>query len=170
MKSTKILPAMAVAPFLLALWSCSAFVYWGDWGSYSKTLHTAEELTRQERYAEAIALYEKHIASRLALKVRPEWENPHFYQILIADLYIRMEDPESALKALDSAHSHAVDKGLISDRYRMIAGWYAGKEQYNKGLEVLKRYREIDPLLFDISMDRIARSAVAHEDALQSSP
>ena len=46
--------------------------------SGSEQLRQAEELTRQERYDEAIVIYRAHMEERLAIEERQEWENPYF--------------------------------------------------------------------------------------------
>lgn len=127
-------------------------------------LQRAEELTRQEKYQEAIAVYRVHIADRIEVADRPEWENPYFYLLMIGDLQLRDDHPESALESIELAERYKVEPGLISDRYRAIASWYEHRGDLSRAMEVLRRYRGRDELLFDAMLDRLAREMVLREE------
>ena len=132
--------------------------------SGSEQLRQAEELTRQERYDEAIAIYRAHMEERLAIEERQEWENPYFYLLLIGDVQLGRGEPAAALEIYQEAEQHKVEAGLISDRYRAVGRWYAEHGQLAKALEVLNNYRDRDSLLFDAMLDRIARQLTAQEE------
>lgn len=120
----------------------------------------AEELEEQGKLEEAIAQYEKHIEKRLRAKSRPDHENPHFYQILIGDLYLRLDRPDAAKQAFESAHQNGVNVEFVSERFRRLAHWYAKRERFNEALELLARYRELDPFMYDIDTDTIHKQLV----------
>lgn len=117
----------------------------------------ADELASQSRYPEAIELYREHMRVRLADNHRPDWENPHFYQLSIADLELRNLRPEDAIKACDEALASGVDQRLVSDRYRAIARWYQERGEFQKAFDLLSAHRGLDPLIFDAMLDRIGR-------------
>ncbi len=146
---------------LLSLTSCRVFFksYYPH-GSYSDDLKKAEEFTRQQNYKEAIESYKTHIAFRLAQEPRPSWENPYFYYLIIGDLYLKLEAPIRAIEAYEFAEEKQVEPGLISDRLRFVANWYAKDGQYEKAIELLSDYNDRDPILFDLTRDRLAREHV----------
>lgn len=130
------------------------------------SLQFAETLANEGKYDEAISVYRKRMDSRLALKNRPQDENPYFYLILIGDIEVRRGDPEAALSLYEEASTRGVDKRQIGDRYRQMATYYAEKKDYEKAMEVLKKHREEDPLLFDSMLDRFARALIKEKDSV----
>jgi tetratricopeptide (TPR) repeat protein len=130
-------------------------------------LQRAEELSRQKKYPEAIAAYREHMEERLALKDRPEWENPYFYLILIGDIELGTDRPEDALKSYLEADSLKVDAYLVADRVRSVAKWYEEKSQWDRAIEILLQHRERDSLLFDSMLDRVNKAKTLSEDAVK---
>ena len=128
-------------------------------------LKNAEQYSRQQNYDKAIEEYRAHIADRLHVHNRPEWENPYFYLILIGDLQLLQEKPEEALKSYNEAEADGVDTSLVSDRYRSLAHWYETRGNFEKAVEILKIRREQDPILFDAMLDRVSKEIVHEEDA-----
>lgn len=128
---------------------------------------SAEYLARAERstsagdYETAIKAYEKHMHLRRLSATRAEWENPSFYFLLIGDLYLRMDRDENAREAYLSALTDGVEERLVIDRLRGLADWYAQKKRYDEALEVLETHRALDPILMNVSLDRIARESLA---------
>ncbi len=133
--------------------------------SLSYHLRNAERYTREKEYEKAIQSYTMHMQERLDLKEKPEWENPYFYWLLIGDLYLKSENVKEALKAYELAENEKVSPGLISDRYRYVAHWYAERDKYDEAIEILTKYRDRDDLLFDLTRDRIARDMVSAEES-----
>jgi tetratricopeptide (TPR) repeat protein len=133
--------------------------------SGSEELRKADELSRQGRHNEAIAAYRAHMQQRLAVTERPEWEDPHFYLLLIGDSYLHRGEPLQALSNYEEAERERVDATLISDRYRAVARWYEERSELREALEVLKKYRDRDSLLFDSMLDRVARALTESEDS-----
>lgn len=158
----KIFTALAA---LFCLSACKPFVTFSSYRiSTYRYLEHAEELSRKGQDDEAIELYKKHIQYRLALSDRPEWENPHFYEIIIGDLELRQGRLDAALAAYETAEREGVDHALVSDRFRHVARWYETQGKLNEAMDVLQRYRDRDELLFDLILDRIARRLVAEEE------
>jgi tetratricopeptide (TPR) repeat protein len=166
MKSNNHLISTLLAGLLLLLVTgCQPFFFFGTFGdSYASNLKQAEELTRQKEFKKAIEQYLAHVQKRLELETRPEWENPYFYYILIADLHLKLDQVPEALESLETAEKEGVEKGLLSDRFRYIANWLTEKKRHKEALEVLEKYRDRDPLLFDLSLDRIARELTKIEE------
>lgn len=133
-------------------------------------LRLAEEYTRQGDIAGAIDRYTRHIAYRNSIEDRPEWENPHFYELMIGDLELRRNDLAAALAAYERAERAGIEPGLVSDRYRSTGSWLEQNGRLGEALTLLRRYRDRDPLLFDAMLDRIARAVTAAEDIRGSSP
>ncbi|MBX7143246.1 MAG: hypothetical protein K1X79_02230 [Oligoflexia bacterium] len=147
----------------IGLASCSAI-----WPDYAIHLKRAEELSRQEKYDEAIAEYREHMKLRLSLEKRPDWENPYLYLLMIGDIQLARQQIDAALATFELAEKNHVDNNLISDRYRAVASWYEKHDQLNLAIDTLKRYRDRDPLLFDSMLDRLAKELV-HRENLQAS-
>jgi len=139
--------------------------------SYSgaERVRRADELTREGQYDAAISMYREHMDERLLVSNRPDWENPFFYLLLIGDVQLGRGNPHDALSAYEEAESKKVDPSLISDRYRAVGRWYEEHDQLPQALEVLERYRDRDPLLFDAMLDRVAKKLTAQEDAESAS-
>ncbi len=57
-----------------------------------------------------------------------------------------------------------VDIGLVSDRYRLVANFLAKQEKHKEAIDLLNLHRDIDPLLYDMMRDRIAREMVLGEE------
>jgi len=133
--------------------------------SSSRQLKQAEEFARMGQHQQAITSYANHIQERLKLENRAEWENPYFYYLLIGDLYLKMDQLDNAQRSYEYAEQKGVHESLVSDRYRFLAHWYEERGDYLTALEILARYRDRDPLLFDVIKDRVAREAVYQEDS-----
>jgi tetratricopeptide (TPR) repeat protein len=158
---------------LFNLVSCSLLIaFLGCFTPGSESLRRADELSREGKYEEAIETYRKHMESRLEVTDRPEWENPYFYLLLIGDEYLHHGNPLKALEQYEEAERKEVHPTLISDRYRAVARWHEEHGELQQALDVLKRFRDRDSLLFDAMADRIARSLTEKENAelLQRAP
>jgi tetratricopeptide (TPR) repeat protein len=129
----------------------------GCFSSGPTELLDAEQLTSEGKHDEAIAMYREHISNRLEVADRPEWENPYFYLLNVGDIELKRGDVDKALAAYEEAERQRVDLPLVADRYRAVAVWYEEHGQLQKALEVLTKYREKDPLIFDSMLDRVAR-------------
>jgi|GEM_PF-1351053 len=135
----------------------------GCFSAANSSIDKADRLIEHGQYQEAIEVYRGHISERLAVSDRPDWENPHFYLLSIADLQLRMAQPELALQTCEEAEKAGVDRALVADRYRTVAHWYEERRDLQKSFEVLKRYRDRDSLLFEAMLDRVGR-AITTED------
>ena len=129
----------------------------------SQKLRDADELTRQGKYDEAIEAYREHMTSRLEVSDRSEWENPYFYLLTIGDVELGRGDTEKALQTYEEAEKNGVGTPLISDRYRAVASYFEEHGELQKALDVLSKYRDRDPLLFDAMLDRIAKELTRKE-------
>lgn len=157
----KRLPQPAYRALMILLWTgvagCTRL------GGGTK-LELAEQLLRENRHEDAIAAYRAHIENRLAISDRPEWENPQFYLLVIGDVYLGQGDITNALACYDQAAKEGIHPSLISDRYRSTAKWYEDRNQLKEAMEVLKQHRELDTLLFDAMLDRIAKTLTEQEN------
>jgi tetratricopeptide (TPR) repeat protein len=152
-------------------WLCAALVlvllsgcFSGRGGEYG-FLERAEELSREGKYQEAIEAYRSHMAFRLKVPKRPEWENPYFYLILIGDIQLGQGLIEEAEKSYALAEENKVDEYLVSDRFRGIARWYEEQGKLSEAIEFLGRYRDRDPLLYESMLDRLAKELTLKEDS-----
>lgn len=147
------------------LTACHAFISVGTFSFPSKNyVIEAEDAERNGEFDKAIGFYEKHIEERLNAEKRPSWENPYFYLIKIADLYLKKEKSDDAIASIEKAEAKDVEKSLIADRYRAIANWLSSRQQYMKALDLLKKHRELDQLLIDTDLDRISKEMIQQED------
>lgn len=133
--------------------------------SSSDLVTRAEVAMEQGRYDEALESYRAHRDERLAAADRPDWENPHFYTLLMGDVELRRGNPEAALKLYTQADQEHLSPSLIDDRYRAVATWHLQSEQFDKALEILKAHRARDPLLFDAMLDKVAKRMTKNEDS-----
>lgn len=117
------------------------------------------------RYEEAIAAYRMHRDERLEASDRPDWENPHFYTLLMGDVELRRDQPEQAMMLYKKAEREQVTPALVTDRYRALAAWYAEHDQLEQAMTVLRTYRARDPLLFDAMLDKTAKKLTAKESS-----
>ncbi len=129
----------------------------GCFSTGPKELLDAEDLSSEGKHDEAIAAYHEHIANRLEVADRPEWENPYFYLLNVGDIELSRGNVDKALAAYEEAEREKVDLPLVADRYRAVASWYEEHGQLEKALEILTKYRDKDPLIFDSMLDRVAR-------------
>lgn len=138
--------------------------------SSASLVDDAEQFTEQARYNEAIETYQRHIANRLADPTRPEWENPYFYLLQIADLQLLLTQPEDAVRSCLQAKAAGVESNLLADKLRTIARWYEEHGDFTRAFLLLKEHRDIDPLLFDALLDRVGRTLTQQENQLSVSP
>ncbi|MEN9845631.1 MAG: hypothetical protein RIS36_778 [Pseudomonadota bacterium] len=129
----------------------------GCFSSGPTELLDAEELSTEGKHDDAIAMYREHITNRLQVTDRPEWENPYFYLLNVGDIELNRGHVDKALAAYEEAEGRKVELPLVADRYRAVATWYEKHGQLEKALEILTKYRNKDPLIFDSILDRVAR-------------
>lgn len=158
MNQLRIFFLLIIVPFSTV--GCKASML--KWGSH-KYAELAEEQLRKKQYDEACESYRKHVEARLTAEDRPAWENPYFYYLIIGDIRLRQKKVNEALVAYEFAESKKIEPQLISDRFRYVAQWYEKDGQLEKAMEILKKYRDRDPLLFDAVLDRIARELTTKE-------
>lgn len=152
---------------------CAAFMLEGCGLSPSSrrasALTQAEEFSSKGEFERAISAYEDHIKARLD-SAKPEWENPFFYYLKIGDIHLRQNHPEKALSAYLTAKEKGIDKLMISDRLRALASWYEKNNQLEQALTLLTTYSELDPVLFNAMLDRIARKLSDQEQLTNPEP
>mgnify|MGYP006297132575 CR=1 FL=1 len=108
-------------------------------------------------------MYREHISNRLEVTDRPEWENPYFYLLNVGDIELNRGEVDKALAAYQEAEREKVELPLVADRYRAVASWYEEHGQLERALEILTKYRDKDPLIFDSMLDRVARELTESE-------
>jgi tetratricopeptide (TPR) repeat protein len=135
----------------------------GCFSSGPTELLDAEELHTEGKHDEAIAMYREHITNRLEVTDRPEWENPYFYLLNVGDIELNRGNVDKALAAYEEAEREKVELPLVADRYRAVASWYEEHGELERALEILTKYRDKDPLIFDSMLDRVARELTKAE-------
>ena len=133
-------------------------------GPTSSHRQKAEELRESGDYQGAIDEFDKHIEYRLTISNRPEWENPYLYLLDEGDIFMQQNLPNKALEKYLRAKEMNVDQASVSDRLRRVGTWYEDRGDFKAAIEHLKLYRELDPLLFDPILDRIAKKIVVSEE------
>jgi len=146
---------LVLIPFLTLIISCS---------SPYTLLQRADKLVQDKKYDDAIAVYREHINFRLNTPNRPEWENPYFHLLQIGDLQLMQGKIAEALATYEAAEKNGVDELNVSDRYRNVASVYEREGKLEAALEVLTKYRDRDPFLYDLVRDRIAKKLVQQEE------
>jgi len=128
----------------------------------------ADQLSREKKYQEAIDEYWRHIDKRLAVKDRPEWENPYLYLLDIGDIHKEQGDIAEALRCYQMAEEKGVKQGYVNDRYRSVADWYEERGRFGEALQHLEKSRDKEPVMFDLMRDRIARRVVKEQSTPQA--
>ncbi len=141
----------------LILGSLALSIASGCFSSGPTELLDAEQLSSDGKHDEAIAAYREHIANRLEVTDRPEWENPYFYLLNVGDIELNRGNVDQALATYEEAEREKVDLPLVADRYRAVASWYEEHGKLEQALEILTKYQDKDPLIFDSMLDRVAR-------------
>lgn len=155
---------MKVPLFLILLsLSLTGCLYIFSEGAMLNHREKAEAYAKEGKYDKAIAEYEEHIKERCLVKDRPAWENPAFYKLIIGDLYLKIGKLQQAMQSYESAEKLGVEKSEVYDRFRQAGTWLEGKGKLKEAIELLKKYRNRDPLLMDSLLDRLARELVAAE-------
>jgi len=157
---------MRISKLVLCLglsWLCACLG-----SSYHNDRETADQLSGQGKYEEAVAAYLRHIKQRLSVKERPKWENPYIYFLDIGDIYLEQGNVTEALRYYQMAEDKGVKPGYVNDRYRYVASWYENQNKLKEALEHLNRFASKDPFLFGIMQDRIAKRIVAQEQEKES--
>ena len=126
-----------------------------------------EKYRKQEKYEKAIEAYQLHINQRLAVKNRPEWENPYIYLLDIGDIYLSTNQPEKAREHYELAEQKEVKSSYVNDRYRHLARWHEEQGMLYESILELNRYKDRDPDLFNLILDRIAKKIVDKESQAQ---
>jgi tetratricopeptide (TPR) repeat protein len=156
-----------IASLIVAV--ASVFLVTGcRFGRGSLHLSEAEEQLRLKQYDDAIASYRAHIDHRLEVEDRPAWENPYFYLMLIVDIEVNRDNISGARAALAEAEAKGVDSTLIADRWRSLARWYELHGENREAFELLQAQRQLDTLLFDAALDRLAKQIVKEEETAVS--
>lgn len=119
----------------------------------------AESFYEAGKYEDAIREYERHISMRQEEK-RQEWENPDFYQIRIASLYLKLDKVDEALKTIKIAEQKKVEKDLILDGIREIAEYLAAHDKIDAAIDLLDSYKSYDETYVDGLVDKIGKSAL----------
>ncbi len=141
--------------------SCNTWA--NKWGAY-RHLERAEDELSHKKYDEACESYRQHVETRLKAKDRPDWENPYFYYLIIGDIRLRQNKVKESLAAYEFAETKKVEPQLISDRFRHVAKWHEQSGDIEASMNILKKYRDRDPLLFDAILDRLAKELTAIEN------
>lgn len=115
----------------------------------------AEQLRAEKKYSEAIAEYERHIEARLVAPGKDQDENPYFYKLLIGDVYLESGELKMAEKSYIEAVDKGVDKQVASSKMRGVSDKLVELGKSDEAMELLRRHRELDPLMSDLEIDRI---------------
>lgn len=170
MKTLAAVGRLSLPPFLLALpvlIVLPVFGLSGCWfGSVGQShAQRAAELRSQHQYDEAIAEYQKHMAERQKDKFRPANEIPAFYELLIGDTLLDAGRPEEAEAAYNRAMEAKVQSELVSFKLRHLSQYYESQNKLQTAIDLLKKYREHDPVMFDFDIDRLHKKLVSEEDS-----
>lgn len=127
---------------------------------YLTEAERAEALEEKGEYLKAIEAYEKHIVDRQESGKLFVNENPYFYKLLIGDLYLKLIQPDNAEQAYVFALEKEVSKPLTTHRLKKLGTWYEEKGDFENAFLIVEKHRELDPLLFDLEIDRLHKAKV----------
>ena len=131
----------------------------------------AKELADGGDYDGAIATYTRHIEERLENPNRDINENPFFYFLLIGDIYLAKKDYKAAESSYSLALMRSVNKELVADRIYTLSKAIINQnnlntKDLNTAWDLLGRYREIDPLMFDYYLSELHRTMIEKADSV----
>lgn len=121
----------------------------------------AKTLSESGQFSEAISMYTRHIENRLDIQPREDNENPFFYFLLIGDAYLSQQNYKAAEAAYSVALDRSVNQELIADRIHTLSKALIEKNELNAAWDLLTRYRDTDPLMFDYYLSELHRTMVA---------
>jgi tetratricopeptide (TPR) repeat protein len=130
----------------------------------------AEYYRQSSQFENAITQYKLHVQDRLRDKTRPEDENPYFYYLLIGDVYLEMSDAAKAEEAYLVALEQEVELSYLIDRFSKLGFFFERLGDIEQAIEILNKYRHLDPLIFDSAVDRLHKKSVAEEYNTKSLP
>jgi len=125
----------------------------------------AEELRAAGKFEAAIEEYQLYIDQRIQRHDYTEADNPYFFYLLIGDSYLGMDDTAKAEEAYLKAKENGTAANLVAGKLRAIGQYYEVRGRYAEAIEILRKHRELDPLLFDLDIDRNHKNLIAAEDA-----
>ncbi|MCB0325156.1 MAG: tetratricopeptide repeat protein [Bdellovibrionales bacterium] len=163
-RSNRIIGALLLVLGSMHVTGCYFYADSFSFGDAKSHAALAEELTAEHQYEAAIEEYRRHLNDRLTDEHRTAEENPYFYELLIGDLYLRLERVDDAINAYESALREKVDTGLVGERLRRLGDWYEERGQYEQAIATLRKYRFLDPLTFDLEIDRLHKASLAVDD------
>jgi tetratricopeptide (TPR) repeat protein len=136
----------------------------------SHPTEVAEERLKTGDFSGARKILELHMADRLSIANRPDWENPYFYLLRIGDIELEQNNIAAAEKLYLEAEDKGVTPQLVTDRLMNVARIYEDSGELEKAIEFLKKYRNRDSLLMNSMLDRLVRSRAISPEALPTSP
>ena len=129
-------------------------------------LARAENFRADKKYTEAIEEYQAYIDQRQKEKNTNPDLNPNFYYLLIGDCYLGIDRPQDAKKAYISAKEQSVSPSIVASKFRSLAAYFEDRGEYSQAIEILTEFRPLDPMLFDIDIDRNHKELISAEDKL----
>jgi tetratricopeptide (TPR) repeat protein len=154
---------LILALLTISLNGCTIYYTTFSGTYYSSYLQKAEALRDKGKYLEAIEAYETHIKFRNKSKKKLEGETPSFYYLMIGDIYLEMDQPEKAEQAYKTALKAEKNIPLCAERLRRLGKYYEQKGDIKQAIEAVRSNRELDPLLFDLEIDRLHKALVEKE-------
>lgn len=136
------------------VFSLCALVAFHGCASSASHLLRAEALRKEQQYELAIEEYELYVAQRKTVKDLPPEQNPFFYYLLIGDCRLALGQVEEAKVAYLTARDNGVEKDLVGAKLRNLAHWHEERREYDAAIAILQEFRALDPLLFDVDLDR----------------
>ena len=124
----------------------------------------AQQLRQEGKFEEAITEYRLHMELRRKDAHRPPDENPAFYELLIGDVYLDANSPLEAEESYQRASDADVHGDLVNFKFRHLGQWYESQGNLEKAIQILKKYRDRDPLMFDYDIDRLHKAMLRRED------
>ena len=139
------LSLLVVAP------GCSSFV---SSQQENEFLRDAEVREATRDYQGALQALERYLMDPPA---NSENWNPFFYALKAGDLALELEAPEQAMDYYVLAYEQGLSSPHLSDRIRLVARWHEERGEPHCALQLVDRYKKLDPLLFHLVADRLSR-------------
>lgn len=118
-------------------------------------LRLAKSYEQKEEYQKAIEVYQQIIKNKSQI---------YIYYLLIGDNYLKLKNPDLAEDNYILAIENNAENEFIIDRIRLLARYFAEQNDFEQAIEILRKYRYLNPDSIDFSIDGLHKDSIKIED------
>jgi tetratricopeptide (TPR) repeat protein len=110
---------------------------------------------QKQEYQKAIDIYQQII------KDKPQ---SYIHYLLIGDNYLKLNNPVSAEQNYILALENNAESKFIIDRVRLLSRYFAEQNDFEQAIEILQKYRYLNPEDIDFSIDILHKEFIEMEE------